>query len=36
VGEDFSNDPADTPVLDAVAKGDEPFFIIGAIAGGRG
>jgi hypothetical protein len=32
--EDLSNDPPDTPLPDAVAKGDEPFFIIGAIAGG--
>jgi sulfur-carrier protein len=32
--EDLSNDQPDTPLPDAVAKGDEPFMIIGAIAGG--
>ena len=32
--EDLSNDPPDTPLPDAVASGAEPFFIIGAIAGG--
>jgi molybdopterin synthase sulfur carrier subunit len=32
--EDLSNEAADTPVPDAVASGKEPFFIIGAIAGG--
>ena len=33
-GEDLSHEPADTPVPDAVADGCEPFFIIGAMAGG--
>ena len=33
-GEDVSHDPPDTPLPDAVAKGAEPFFIMGAIAGG--
>lgn len=33
-GEDISHEPADTPLPDAIAKGAEPFFIIGAIAGG--
>jgi hypothetical protein len=33
-GEDLSQEPPDTPLPDAVAKGTEPFFIIGAIAGG--
>jgi sulfur-carrier protein len=33
-GEDISHDPVDTPLPDAVAKGAEPFFIMGAIAGG--
>jgi hypothetical protein len=32
--EDWSNQPADTPLPDAVGQGTEPFFIIGAIAGG--
>jgi hypothetical protein len=32
--EDFSNDPPDTPLPDAVASGAEPFWIVGAIAGG--
>jgi sulfur-carrier protein len=32
--EDFSLLPPDTPLPDAVASGAEPFFIIGAIAGG--
>jgi sulfur-carrier protein len=33
-GEDISHDPPDTPLPDAIAKGAEPFFIMGAIAGG--
>ena len=33
-GEDISHQPADTPLPDAIANGTEPFFIIGAIAGG--
>jgi len=32
--EDVSHDPPDTPLPDAVAKGTEPFFVMGAIAGG--
>ncbi len=32
--QDVSHDPADTPLPDAVARGAEPFFIMGAIAGG--
>ena len=32
--EDISHDPPDAPLPDAVASGTEPFFIIGAIAGG--
>ena len=32
--EDVSHEPPDTPLPDAVAKGTEPFFIMGAIAGG--
>ncbi len=32
--EDLSHESPDTPLPDAVASGTEPFFIIGAIAGG--
>jgi hypothetical protein len=32
--EDWSLEPPDTPLPEAVASGKEPFFIIGAIAGG--
>jgi len=32
--EDVSHETPDTPLPDAVASGSEPFFIIGAIAGG--
>ena len=33
--EDVSPEPPDAPLPEAVAKGAEPFLIIGAIAGGR-
>ena len=33
-GEDLSNDPPDTPLPQEVASGNEPFMIVGAIAGG--
>jgi sulfur-carrier protein len=33
-GEDWSNEPPDTPLPDAVASGAEPLLVIGAIAGG--
>ncbi len=33
-GEDFSHEAPDAPLPDAIAKGTEPFFIIGAMAGG--
>jgi molybdopterin synthase sulfur carrier subunit len=33
-GEDVSHEPLDTPLPDAVATGAEPFFVMGAIAGG--
>ena len=33
-GEDLSHEPADTLLPDPVAKGEEPFMIVGAIAGG--
>jgi hypothetical protein len=32
--QDLSHEPADTPLPDAVASGREPFYVIGAIAGG--
>src|SRR4051794_12103697 len=32
--EDVSHESADAPLPDAVASGAEPFFIVGAIAGG--
>ncbi|MGI8481867.1 MAG: MoaD/ThiS family protein [Chthoniobacterales bacterium] len=32
--QDFSHEPPDTPLPEAVAAGAEPFFIMGAIAGG--
>ena len=33
-GQDISHESAETPLPDAIAKGTEPFFIMGAIAGG--
>ena len=33
-GEDVSHEPADAPVPDAVARGTEPFLVVGATAGG--
>ncbi len=32
--EDLSHESADTPLPDAVAIGAEPFFVVGAMAGG--
>jgi molybdopterin synthase sulfur carrier subunit len=32
--QDLSLDPPDTPLPDAIASGAEPFWIVGAIAGG--
>ena len=32
--EDLSHESPDTPLPDAVANGDEPFLIVGAMAGG--
>lgn len=32
--QDLSHEPPDAPLPDAVARGEEPFLIIGAIAGG--
>lgn len=33
-GEDVTHEAADTPLPEAIASGSEPFYIIGAIAGG--
>jgi molybdopterin synthase sulfur carrier subunit len=33
-GEDLSHESPDAPLPDAIAKGSEPFLVIGAIAGG--
>jgi hypothetical protein len=32
--EDISHDPPDTPLLESIATGTQPFIIIGAISGG--
>jgi hypothetical protein len=32
--EDLSHEPPDAPLPEAVANGEEPFFVIGSIAGG--
>ena len=32
--EDLSSEPPDTPLPEAVARGEEPLLVIGAIAGG--
>ena len=33
-GEDFSHESPDAPLPEAIANGAEPFFIVGAMAGG--
>jgi sulfur-carrier protein len=33
-GEDISHESLDAPLPDRVVKGEEPFFVMGAIAGG--
>jgi sulfur-carrier protein len=33
-GEDYSHEPPDTPLPEAVGRGEEPFLIVGAVAGG--
>ena len=33
-GQDLSHEPPDNPLPDAIVLGEEPLFIIGAIAGG--
>jgi molybdopterin synthase sulfur carrier subunit len=32
--QDLSHEPPDAPLFDAVAKGVEPFLVVGAMAGG--
>ena len=32
--EDFSHEPPDTPLPEAIATGAEPFMVVGAMAGG--
>ncbi len=32
--QDLSHEPPDSPLPEAVATGSEPFFVIGAVAGG--
>lgn len=32
--EDWSHEPPDTPLPESIATGAEPFFVIGAMAGG--
>jgi hypothetical protein len=32
--QDYSLEPADTPLPDAIAAGSEPFLVVGGIAGG--
>jgi hypothetical protein len=33
-GDDWTHEPPDAPLPEAVAEGKEPFYVIGAIAGG--
>lgn len=33
-GQDLSHEPPDAHVPDAVARGEEPFLVVGALAGG--
>jgi len=35
-GEDWSHEPPETPLPEAIAAGNEPLLIVGAIAGGKG
>jgi hypothetical protein len=32
--QDLSSDPPDTPLPEAVVIGEEPFLVVGAVAGG--
>jgi hypothetical protein len=34
IQQDLSHEPPDAPLPEAVAKGAEPFLIVGALAGG--
>ena len=34
--DDYSLEPPDTPLPEAVCRGTEPFYVIGAISGGDG
>jgi molybdopterin synthase sulfur carrier subunit len=34
--QDLSHEPPEAPLPDAVAKGSEPFLVVGAMAGGSG
>ncbi|MDQ2868616.1 MAG: hypothetical protein M3R59_09450 [Verrucomicrobiota bacterium] len=33
-GKDISHEPPQRPLADAITKGREPFFVVGALAGG--
>ena len=33
-GQDLSHEPPDNPLPDAVVRGEEPFLVVGAMAGG--
>ncbi len=33
-GQDWSHEPVDAPLPDAVVRGQEPFIVVGALAGG--
>jgi hypothetical protein len=33
-GQDLSNEPPDAPLPEAVARGREPFLVVGAVSGG--
>ncbi|MCA9422516.1 MAG: MoaD/ThiS family protein, partial [Nitrospira sp.] len=33
-GQDLSHEPADAPLPNAITTGEEPFLIVGAMAGG--
>jgi hypothetical protein len=33
-GEDLTHEPPDAPLPDPVARGEEPFLVVGAMAGG--
>lgn len=33
-GQDLSHEPPDAPLPEAVARGEEPFLVVGAVSGG--